>query len=279
VRGSRSLLCVAGLLMVLLTPVRVLADAKAVDILRRAEEVRNPDFDYAVDFHLLVLNPETVWKERHARYSLLAQGKDDTLVLMREPTQFYPGTLLINQGLYWLLLPRSQKALQLSPRSILNGDISNGDLTRSNLLNDYVPTLAGEEKLDGRGHWKLELTRKRNRAMYPRIICWIDKKNHRMKRFDFYGETDLLMKIARYEDYRKTAIGWRSMRIEVENKARPGQTSTLEFSNLRELDSSGVAFTKEAMLAFRDAALAQMDAGLPQISIEELVRVLQATGP
>jgi len=176
-------------------------------------------------------------------------------------------------------LPRSQRPLQLSPRHILNGDIANGDLTRSNLLDDYVPRRVGEEKIDGQNYWKLELNRKRNRAMHPRILCWISKRNHRLKRFDFYGETDVLVKVARYEEYRKTAIGWRSMRIEVENKARPGQTSTLTFSDLRKLDSSGVVYTREAMLAFRDTALLQLDVSGEQISLEELVQALKANQP
>ena len=59
----------------------------AVEILRRAEQVRSPDVTYAADFRLNVVDPNSSWKQRTAFYSLVAGGKQSTLVLMREPLQ------------------------------------------------------------------------------------------------------------------------------------------------------------------------------------------------
>jgi hypothetical protein len=240
------------------------------EILARAERVRSPALDYAVDFRLDVVDPSSSWKKRHARYTMIAHGKDQSLVLMREPEQFYPGTLLIDRGFYWLLLPRSDRAFQLSPRHVLNGDISNGDLARGNLLKFYDPTLVGEDTIDDRPCYRLMLTRKSNLGLYSRILCWIDVEDFRPRRFQYFGNTGALLKTADYKDYRKGELGVRSMRIEVSNHARPGEHTTLTFDNLREFDSSDLSFTRESLSLFRDAALAILDATEAQATPEQI---------
>ncbi len=270
-RASIALL--GSLLMTSGVPAR--ADAPdAGEIMRRSERVRSPDLDYAVDFTLVVSNPKTIWKERRARYTMIAHRKDHTLVLMREPKQFYSGTLLIMRNLYWLLFPRSDKPIQLSARNILNGDIANGDLARGDLLTHYEARLDGQEKVDGRRCWRLELQRTSNIAHYPRIRAWIDKRKERPVKFEYYGQTGSLLRTVHYGDYRDGAIGVRAMRIEVENQSRPGEGTVMEFSDLRLIDAGAFPYTTEGMLHFRDAAKAFQAAEGRQATPEDLLIML-----
>ena len=248
-------------------------------ILRRAEAVRSPDLDYAVDFRLDVTDPGSVWKRRHAEYTLIAHGKDHSLVVMREPEQFHPGALLITNGLYWLLLPRSEKPFQLSPRHVLNGDISNGDLARGNLLLHYEPTLDGEETVGIEPCYVLELERVRNLGIYRRIRAWITKDGFRPKKFEYYGETSALLKVATYEDYREGAIGMRSMRIQVDNQIRPGERTVLTFRDLRRFDSSRLDFSRDALVALRDAFRARRREDGTQARPEEIIELLEPVQP
>jgi len=243
----------------------------ATDILRRAEEIRSPEADYALEFTLRAVNPTSFWKERTARYTMIAHGKDHALVLMREPAQFYPGTLLIMRGLYWLLLPNAEKPLQLSAQNVLDGDISYGDLARGNLLRNYTVRLDGEEKIGGARCWRLELTRIGYEANYPRIRCWIEKRTHRPQKFEYYGKTGALLKTALYEEYRKTMLGLRPARVVVTSPARPDETTTLLFSDLRPLELSHVSFTVDGLVAFRDAARIRSGADGRQSRVEDLV--------
>ncbi len=228
--------------------------AKARKILARAEQIRNPGLDYSVELRLEVTDPTTHWKERTAAYAMIAHGKDYSLIMMREPRAFYSGTLLIDRGFYWLLLPRAQKAIQLAARQVLRGDIANGDLARGNLVDHYDPRLDGEEIVREEPCWRLELTRAQDVAMYKRIRAWITKKDSRPWKFEYYGETDTLLKTAYYEDYRETALGVRAMRIVVQNNMRPDEKTVLTFSDLRRIDASDLDFSREGMAALRDAA-------------------------
>jgi hypothetical protein len=245
-------------------------------ILALAERVRNPDVDYAVEFRLDVRDPTSAWKERSASYTMIARGQADSLVLMREEA-FHPGVLLIAGGVYWMLLPRSDRPIQLSPRQVLSGDIANGDLARGNLGEHYAARLDGEETVEGEPCLRLELERTNPLGMHKRIRAWVARDGYRPRRFEFYGETGALLKVATYHDYRAGPIGERSMRIEVADPARPSERSTLTFSRLRPIDASRLPFHRHALVAYRDAARAKLAEGVGQIEAEELVARVAGT--
>jgi outer membrane lipoprotein-sorting protein len=246
------------------------ASLDATEILRRAEEVRSPDLDYAVDFTLEVVSPDSAWKQRRAAYSMIAHGKNQSLVLMREPKSFYSGSLLIQDGSYWLLLPQAGVPFQLSPRNVLEGDVANGDLARGNLLDDYAPRLLASDRFRGEECYVLELLRAKPRALSPRIVCWVSRKRFLPRRFDYYGETGQLLRVAYYEDYRQGPVGLRSMRIVVDDQVHPGERTTMTFSDLRRFDVSRFKFTLEGLIAFRDAAKAKLEAGDGATRLENL---------
>jgi hypothetical protein len=224
-----------------------------------------------VDFTLKVTNPASAWKERTGRYTLIARGKDYSLVLMREPAVFHPGTLLIMRGLYWMLLPKAGRPLQLTEQQILDGDVSNGDLARGNLARAYEPRLDGEEEVRGEPCWRLDLKRTSYEAFYPRIRAWIGKKRLQPRKLEYYGRTGTLLRTVHYEDYRKGPLGERAMRIEVGSHVRRAEASTLSFSNLRPLDASTLRFDVDGLFAFRDAARDILQTTGRQAEPEELL--------
>ena len=254
------------------------APPTAGEILARAEAVRSPELDYAVDFRLEVVRERGALRKRSASYTMIAHGKDESLVVMREPHGFYPGTLLIRGAQYWLLLPRATKPYQLSPRHVLNGDISNGDLARGNLLRHYVPRLLGKETVRDERCWQLELEPSSRLAVYSRIRVWITRRQAYPWRFEYYGGTGSLLKVVDYDDYRETPLGIRSMRIEVENKVRVGEHTTLTFSELRPIDTSGLSYTPEGLQAFRDSALTRQERDGRQAELEELLDLVGTPG-
>ena len=97
--------------------------------------------------------------------------------------------------------------------------------------------------------------------------------------FEYYGQTGELLKTAYYDDYRDGALGVRSMRIDVESTIRPGEKTTLRFSNLRKLDLASLAFTPEGMLAFRRAARDKQAADGRQARPEDIVSMLGLRAP
>jgi hypothetical protein len=255
---------------------RAAAAPPAAEILRKAEKIRCPVLDYVVDFRLDVTDPTSSWKSRWAEYTLIAHGKDDSLVLMREPAGFYPGTLLISHGSYWLLLPRSEKPLELSPLHVLGGDIAHGDLARGNLVAYYDVRYDGEEPVRGEPCFRLELTRSSKLGLHPRIVYWISRRTYRPIKLDYFGETGTRLKTAWYDDYRDGPLGVRSMRVQVESGLQTSERSVLTFSKLRKLELRAGAFDRRTLTALRDAALAAQTVHGRQADTDELLRALAA---
>jgi len=237
-----------------------------------AEQVRNPDRDYAVEFRLDVADPDSAWKARTAAYTMIAVGKDRSVVLMREPAPFHPGVLLIADGLFWLLLPRSSMPIQLSPRQVLSGDIASGDIARANLERHYAPRLVGEEPCGDETCFRLELERRNPLGAYSRIRAWVAKDGYLPRKFEYYGETGALLKTATYLDYRNGPLGLRAMRIDMRDASRSSETSALTFSNLRPIDASALPLTRNDLAVYRDAALAKLAEDGVQVQAEELVK-------
>jgi hypothetical protein len=228
----------------------------AEQILRKAEEVRNPDLDYAVEFTIHGVTRGEIVRERDASYSLLARGKDRTLILMRAPESLYGALVLMVESRSWMLLPRASKPWELSGAQMMNGDVATGDLARSNLLRGYTARLGGDDTLDGEPCWRLELTPDGSDLRYARVVYWVAKKGFLPKRIDHYGRSGALRKTVRYGDFRKGVLGLRSMRLEIESFDDWKELSTLVFTNLRKLKPAASTFTPEGLIPFRDAALA-----------------------
>lgn len=232
----------------------------AVDLLRRAEEVRSPTLDYAVDFTIALRDDSAPGVKQSGAYTMIARGKNRSMVLILEPKGFYGATMLIRDGEYWFVTPKATKPFQLSAQQVLSGDVSNGDLARADLLADYEPRLDGEEPIVEEICWRMELRARSAKSRYPRVRAWVTKKKFLPRKLEFYGLTGDLIKTAHYEDYQKTPLGLRSMRLDVESSLEMNRKTTMVFTNLRKVDASPVEFSPEGMLAFRDAALAKMNA-------------------
>lgn len=247
----------------------------AEQILRKAEDVRNPELDYAVDFTIHGVTHGATAAERDASYSMIASGKDRSVILMRSPDQLYGALVLIADDRAWMLLPRASKAWELSGAQMVNGDVATGDIARANLTRGYTVTLAGEAAIDGENCWRLELQPKLGAARYTRIVYWIAERGFLPRKLEHYGRTGKLLKIVRYGDFRKGALGLRPMRLDIESVDEWKESSTLLFANLRKIKPRPALFKQEGMFAFRDAALAARElAGASDVGVERIVRVM-----
>jgi hypothetical protein len=248
----------------------------ADQILRKAEEIRNPDLDYAVDFTIHGVSRGDTPGERDASYSMLARGKDRTVILMRSPDPLFGALVLMVEDRYWMLLPKASKTWELSGAQMQNGDVATGDLARANLTRGYTATLSGEEDLDGEPCFRLTLEPDAGSAHYARIVYWVAKNGFFPRVLDHYGRTGKLLKTVRYFDYRKGALGVRSMRLTIESLDEWKESSTLVFSNLRKIDLHRSSFAPEGMIPLRDAALTARDAaGADDVPWERILRTLK----
>ncbi|MDP1648687.1 MAG: outer membrane lipoprotein-sorting protein [Rubrivivax sp.] len=118
----------------------VAALLKAVDRYRTGGAIDN----LQVETQVTVFNRDgTPDKER--RYTVFAQARHKSLVLMRSPAEAGQKVLMLGDD-FWLLLPGSQRPLRITPAQKLLGDAAIGDIATLSWAEDYTGTLVGEER-------------------------------------------------------------------------------------------------------------------------------------
>ena len=85
------------------------------------------------------------------------------------------GTAYLRSGANtWLYLPSGEQVVRVGAKQNFGGgDFSNADIFRLSLINDYVPTLVGEEPWLGHPCYKLELKAKDRTIAYDRVVYWV----------------------------------------------------------------------------------------------------------
>ena len=99
--------------------------------------------------------------------------KGDALGLVRytSPAKERGTAYLRNGANTWLYLPSAEKVVRVGAKQNFGGgDFSNADIFRLSLVNDYVPTLAGEETWEEQPVYKLDLKAKDRSVAYDRVV-------------------------------------------------------------------------------------------------------------
>ena len=107
------------------------------------------------------------------------KGDDRGLVRYTAPAK-ERGTAYLRSGdSTWLYLPAAEKVVRVGAKQNFGGgDFSNADIFRLSLVEDYDPTLAGEETVEGEACYKLELKAKDRSVAYDRVVYWVRSRRH-----------------------------------------------------------------------------------------------------
>lgn len=107
--------------------------------------------------------------------------------------------MLRKEGQIWMFMPDTKRAIKLSPKQSFGGsEFNNNDLVRLNLEEDYIPTIASEDK----DKWVLELKAKDRTVSYDMIKYTVEKKGMRSVKQEFYTLSGKLMKTLEFQEYK-----------------------------------------------------------------------------
>jgi len=167
-------------------------------LLKAADKYRMGSESMQVDTRITTFNTDgTPDKER--RYTVYAQAKHQSLVLMQSPAEKGQKVLMLGDD-FWLVMPSSQRPLRITPMQKLLGDASTGDIATLSWAEDYSGTVTGEEGCGEPAQKCLRLSLAANRkgVTYQRIELWIGKAKSEPIKADLYVQSDKLAKQARF---------------------------------------------------------------------------------
>ena len=191
----------AALVLAAAVSATVSAAAFAHDVpalLKAADRYRVSSENMQVETVISVFNTDGS-PDKERRYTVFAQAKHQSLVLMQSPAEKGQKVLMLGDD-FWLLMPSSQRPLRITPMQKLLGDASTGDIATLSWADDYTGSVAGEEPCGEPAQPCLHLSLAANRkgVTYQRIELWIGKARSEPVKADLYVQSDKLAKQARF---------------------------------------------------------------------------------
>jgi Outer membrane lipoprotein-sorting protein len=167
-------------------------------LLKAADKYRMSSDNMQVDTQISVFNTDGS-PDKERRYTVFAQAKHQSLVLMQSPAEKGQKVLMLGDD-FWLLMPGSQRPLRITPMQKLLGDASTGDIATMSWADDYTGTVAAAERCGEPAQDCIHLSLQANRkgVTYQRIELWVGKARGEPVKADLYVQSDKLAKEARF---------------------------------------------------------------------------------
>ena len=214
----------------------------AKNILARADEIRFPRDPFQVNVKITTSSSEK--QSSVEQYQILCKGNERTTVITTAPAAERGQILLMRDQDLWFFTPKVSQAIRLPLSQRLTGQVSYGDLARSNFSGDYVPKLLRNENIEDSQYYVLELNAKDRGVTYHRVLYWIHASDYRPYKAEFYTISGRHLKTCWYQMFSQVVGALRPTTLIMED-ALKGEKSVLEYSGFLMRDLPEKYFTKD----------------------------------
>lgn len=128
----------------------------------------------------------------------------------------------------WIYSPSTDRTIQLSghmlKQSVMGSDLSYEDMMENRKLTEmYHAKVVGEETVDGRKTWVLELNAKVDDATYDSRKVWVDTERYVPLREEMYAKSGLLLKKTELKDIKKIDGRWYPTKMNYKDMLKDGK--------------------------------------------------------
>ena len=174
---------------------QVNAQLSAEDIIRKADEkVRGNSSKSTIT--MKIIRPS--WT-REMTMKAWSKGDELSIILVTAPARDKGIAFLKRDQELWNWQPTINRIIKMPPsmmmQSWMGSDFTNDDLVKeSSIIKDYTHKLLGEEEVEGRISYKIELIPKEDApVVWGKIISWVDKKDFLQLKSEMYDEDGFLV--------------------------------------------------------------------------------------
>lgn len=128
----------------------------------------------------------------------------------------------------WIYSPSTDRTIQLSghmlKQSVMGSDLSYEDMMENRKLTEmYHAKVVGEETIDGRKTWVLQLNAKVDDATYDSRKVWVDTERYVPLREEMYAKSGLLLKKTELKDIKKIDGRWYPTKMNYKDMLKDGK--------------------------------------------------------
>ena len=153
----------------------------------------------------------------------------------------------------WIYSPSTDRIIQISGhmlrQSVMGSDFSYEDMMEDRELTDvYTATLIGQEEIDGRMTFVLELIAKVDDLSYHSRKTWIDVEYYVPLREELFAKSGQLLKRTSLSDIQKIDGRWFPMKMIYKDMLKSGKGTEMNFISIKfDQEIADYIFTKAAL--------------------------------
>ena len=172
-------------------------DLSPKEIIRKADEKFNGEKTSSGLMAMTIVRP--TW-ERTIEFKNWSSGREHALTLITAPARDKGQSFLKRQNEMWNWNPTISRLIKLPPSMMSQGwmgsDYTNDDILKeSSVVNDYDHEIVGEETIDGRLCYRINMVAKEEAAViWGHQVRWIDKKDFLFLKSELYDEDGYLVR-------------------------------------------------------------------------------------
>jgi outer membrane lipoprotein-sorting protein len=172
-------------------------DLSATQIVRKADEKFNGEKSSYSAMAMTIIRPS--WR-RTIEFKSWTLEKDYALALVTAPAKEAGQTFLKRKSEMWSWNPSISRLIKLPPSMMSQGwmgsDYTNDDILKeSSVVNDYTHEIVGEETIDGRLCYKINMTaREEASVVWGKQVWWVDRKDFLVLKSELYDEDGSLVR-------------------------------------------------------------------------------------
>jgi outer membrane lipoprotein-sorting protein len=169
----------------------------ARDIVKRADDKMRGENSGISEMSMKIIRP--TW-ERTIELKSWGKGTEKTMVLVTAPAREKGQSFLKLGREMWNWNPTISRTIKLPPSMLSQGwmgsDYTNDDMiNQRSIVIDYMHTIVGSEKTEGRECHVIELIPKEDApVVWGKIIFWISKADDMILKAEYYDEDEYLVK-------------------------------------------------------------------------------------
>lgn len=225
-------------LVFLLTPFLKASAIDANEIVKKADLKRGLG-NISHSFTVSITDQDNKAESYHVSFKDI----NASLTEQTEPERAKGRKILMKEYDIWLFTPNIKKALRISLEQKLTGQVSNGDIARTNYAEDYEATIIKEDEKN----YLLNLKAKNNKVTYGKIEYLVSKKEFNPLEATFFALSGKALKKANFSDYKMIEGVLRSTKMTIQDSISKTKTSTMVFSNYKFEKFNENKFNKDGM--------------------------------
>ncbi len=208
----------------------------AKEVVRRADEKFSGEKSSYTVMSMKVIRPE--W-QRTIEFKSWVMGRDFAISLITSPPREAGQSFLKRGSEMWSWNPSVSRIIKL-PSSMLSqgwmgSDYTHDDILReTSVVNDYSHEIIGEEEIDGRLCYKIEMTAlEKASVVWGKQLRWIDRKDFLVLRAELYDEDGYLVRTETCSDIRIMDGRSITTKIELVPEDEPQNKTLVEIREIR----------------------------------------------